>query len=117
MVLDNKIVVFGMSCSGKTAFAKQLNGYKYYCFDELFHWHDIETLGLSFEANLNYIKELCVEEKFVLDGWYLGDKIGRYLPRDSVVYVVYASYDEIIGQYRVGVLDRNEHRQMYYRWY
>ena len=35
IVEDDKIVLFGMSCVGKTTFAKELVNHSYYCFDDL----------------------------------------------------------------------------------
>lgn len=112
----DRIVVFGMSCAGKTTFAQTLFDHHYYCFDLLFHWHLIETCGLSTDANLEEIRDGCTEPKYVLDGWHLADAEGRLLPQ-AVVYVVFADYDRIIDQYRVPVRDRMEHWQMFCRWY
>lgn len=109
-------MVFGQSCSGKTTFAKQLS-HHYYCFDELFKWHLVEGLGVSIDANFQHIKEVCEEDKFVLDGWHLADKEGKFIPKDSKVYVVYCSYEQILEQYRIHVLNRDEYRLMYKRWY
>ena len=44
--LNKRIVCYGMSCVGKTTFAKQMHS-KYHCFDALFQWHLIEAFGLS----------------------------------------------------------------------
>lgn len=115
--LNNKIVIFGMSCAGKTTFANRLKEHTYYCFDALFQWHTIETLGLPISENLKYIQNYCCKDKFVLDGWHLSDSDGLYLPPESVVYVVWASYQKIINQYRVPVIDFNEHWHMYEKWY
>lgn len=115
--LDDKIVVFGQSCSGKTTFAKSLTDHRYFCFDALFQWHLVETLGLSIEANLRYVKETCKADKFVLDGWNLSDKVGKFLPEGSSVYVIWAPYDKIISQYRIDVHDSEEYRRMYNSWY
>lgn len=115
--MDDKIVVFGQSCVGKTTFATSVNTHTYYCFDHLFRWHDIETLGLSIEANLKYIQSVCADPRFVLDGWHLSDKEGFWLPAGAAVYVVYAPYKQIISQYRVPVLSEDEHTPMFRRWY
>lgn len=115
--VDKRIVVFGMSCAGKTTFSRQLEGHHYYCFDALFHWHLIETLGLSPSHNLLHIKQNCTAEPFVIDGWHLSDVEGRFLPDQATVYVVWAPYERIISQYRVPVIDLNEHRSMYNKWY
>jgi len=117
MMLDDKIVVFGMSCSGKTTFAQQLDSHDYYCFDALFKWHLIETLGLSIAANYKHIREVCKSEKYVLDGWHLSDKKGLELPEEASVYVVYSEYAKIIDQYRIPVCDPDEHLSMYIQWY
>lgn len=113
----DRIVVFGMSCVGKTTFAQQLPDHHYYCFDALFRWHDIEGLGLSISANLAHIKDQCIAPRFVLDGWHLADKSGRYFPGGAAVYLVYAPYRQVLSQYRVPVVDGNEHWQMFQRWY
>jgi len=113
----DKIVIMGMSCVGKTTFAKQLIDHHYYCFDALFQWHTIETLGLSVCAELNYLREQCSADRFVLDGWHLADKSGVFLPPDSCVYVLYADYDRIIAQYRVPVDYHDIHRPMFKKWY
>ena len=114
---SDKIVVFGMSCVGKTTFAKQLKDHVYYCFDALFQWHLIETLGLSSSENLQHIKKSCVADKFILDGWHLSDASGKFFPDDVCVYVLYSEYDRIIDQYRVSVTDKNEHKNMFKKWY
>ena len=115
--LDKKIVVFGMSCSGKTTFSKDLTEHSYYCFDALFQWHLIETLNLSTSENFKYIQQFCHADKFVLDGWHLADKEGRYLPRGVAVYVVWAPYQKIISQYRIPVTNPEEYWPMYNKWY
>jgi hypothetical protein len=115
--LDDRIVVFGQSCVGKTTFATTLKDHKYYCFDALFQWHLIETLGLSIEANFKHIKEICIGDRFVLDGWHLADRNGNYLPEGAAVYVIYAPYQKIIGQYRVPVSNEQEHWPMFIKWY
>lgn len=115
--LGQKIVVFGMSCVGKTTFAKQFLNHKYHCFDALFQWHLIETLGLSISENLKSIQDTCIEEKFILDGWHLSDKQGQHLPKNCCVCVIWAPYEKIISQYRVPVGDLDEHRTMYNKWY
>lgn len=106
-----------MSCSGKTTFAKQLTNHTYYIFDFLFKWELVETLGVSIKANFQHIQRTCQADEFVLDGWNLADKDGKYLPENSVVYVVYGTYDQIISQYRVDVLDHDQHKIMYRQWY
>lgn len=115
--IDSKLVIFGMSCSGKTTFAKSLTGHRYYCFDAMFNWHCIETFGLSIEANLSEVRDSCVGDKWVLDGWHLADHRGHFLPKGSSVCVVYATYERIIGQYRVPVDDFEQHRRMFKKWY
>lgn len=115
--IDDRIVVFGQSCSGKTTFAKQLQEHFYYCFDSLFEWHLVEGLGVSIDANFFYVNQKCQGEKYVLDGWHLADKDGLFLPKDTRVYVIYCSYEQIIKQYRVEVKNREEYLLMYKRWY
>lgn len=114
---DDKIVVFGMSCCGKTTFAKHLSDHHYYCFDAMFYWHQIEVLGGSIKQNLLDIQRQCDATKFVLDGWSLADSEGLLFPQDSCLYVVYATYERIIDQYRIEVIDREEHRGMFKKWY
>lgn len=114
--LDDRIVVFGMSCAGKTTFS-QLLPRPYYCFDWLFQWHLVEGLGCSPSANLEHVSRECSSAQFVLDGWHLSDKTGRYLPVGAVVYVVYSEYDRIVSQYRVPYSDPDEFRGMFAKWY
>lgn len=114
---DDRVVIFGQSCVGKTTFAKTMSQHTYYCFDYLFQWHLIETLGLSISSNLRHIKQIVNDEKFVIDGWHLADKEGQFLPDHSCVYVVWAPYEKIISQYRIPVADKAEHHQMYRKWY
>lgn len=106
-----------MSCVGKTTFSKQLIGHHYYCFDAMFQWHVIETLGVSIFSNLELIQKQCCESKFILDGWSLSDKDGFYLPKDSCVYVIYAPYDNILNQYRIPVVHHEEFKLMFNKWY
>lgn len=114
---SDKIVIFGQSCSGKTTFARTLLNHKYYCFDALFPWHSIETLGLSSSQSLKNVVSECTADRYVLDGWHLSDKQGVLLPADAIVYVLYCDYDKIIAQYRVPVFDKESHRSMFDRWY
>lgn len=113
---DNRIVVMGMSCSGKTTFATQLQNHQYFCFDALFPWHEIETFGLSISEALSHVSESC-QPPFVLDGWHLADREGRHLSCGTSVYVVYAPYQQIVDQYRVPVYDRMEYLPMFRKWY
>lgn len=87
----------------------------YYCFDALFPWHQIETLGLSTSAALNNVLNACTDSHFVLDGWHSSgfDK----LPDQYSRYIIYAPYSHIIRQYRVEVRTLDEHRPMYKKWY
>ena len=86
------------------------------CFDALFHWHEIETLGLSCSESLKEIAA-SMEGCCVLDGWHLSDEFGELAPRDAVFYVVYAPYQQIISQYRVPVERPDEHQGMFLKWY
>lgn len=113
---DDRIVVMGMSCSGKTTFAAQLQSHQYFCFDALFPWHEIETFGLSISEALSYVSKSC-KQPFVLDGWHLADREGRHMPCGATVYVVYAPYQQIVDQYRVSVYDRMEYLPMFRKWY
>lgn len=115
--LDERIVLFGQSCVGKTTFALQVADHGYRCFDALFPWHLIETLGLSISAALEHVREACGDGPFVLDGWHLADRDGLYLPVGACVYVVYAPYQTILRQYRVPVTDPLEYWPMYQKWY
>lgn len=114
--LDDKIVLWGMSCVGKTTFAKTLDR-KYHCFDALFPWHTIEGLGLSTHAALQNIQTLCIEDSFVLDGWHLSDPDCLLFPKGAVRYVLYSTYDQIIDQYRVEVKNHMDHHGMFRKWY
>lgn len=113
------IVIYGMSCSGKTTLANSLLSHQYFCFDAMFHWHDIETLGLSITENLRTINENIevASGRWVLDGWHLADAKCQLVPTDATIYVVFARYPDIINQYRVVVSDPQEHLGMYRKWY
>lgn len=118
---DDKIVIFGMSCVGKTTMARDISGgsggHSHVCFDAHFSWHTIETMGLSTHAGLKHVVGELNSERFVLDGWHLSDQTGEYLPHDVVVYVLFASYDRIISQYRIPVDDHEQHWPMFKKWY
>lgn len=115
--MDEKIVIWGQSCVGKTTMASLLTEHHYYCFDHLFRWHEIESLGLCPVQNLKHFGEYCTASKYVIDGWSLIDPDGSLMPDGSVVYVVYAPYDQIIQQYRIPVESYIQHRHMFERWY
>lgn len=106
-----------MSCSGKTTFANLLTEHDYICFDAHFHWHLVETFGFSASINLCHVAGLCSSDRYVLDGWHLSDVAGSHLPKNSCVYVIYASYEQIIEQYRIPVFCHDEFREMYEKWY
>lgn len=107
-----------MSCVGKTTMSELMTDHVYYCFDAMFNWHLIETLGLSIETNLKYISNICDSvPNFALDGWHLADKHGTLLPKNTTVYVVYDDYESIIDRYRVPVESRLQHIPMYKKWY
>jgi hypothetical protein len=109
-----------MSCCGKTTFARTLSTHTYYCFDRLFHWSLIETLGLPCSMELAFIRdrlERDSENRFVIDGWHLSDPAWDMTPFEAEVYVVYADYSRIIDQYRIPVADRTEHVHMFRKWY
>jgi hypothetical protein len=110
---DNKIVMYGMSSVGKTYFAGKLVDHDYYSFEAMFDRHGIETMGLSTSANLRTIANRCKGYRYVLDGWHLYDKNGAYLPKDSVVYVVFADYHKIIQQYPTPT----DHLFLFKKWY
>lgn len=113
-----RIVIWGMSCVGKTTMAGLMNDHVYFCFDSMFNWHEIETLGLSINTNLKNIRNTCDPlQNFVIDGWHLADKQGLLFPKDTTVYVLYDDYDSIINRYRVNVDDRMQHMPMYRKWY
>ena len=114
---SEKIVMFGQSCVGKTTMAKQIIDHEHICFDAIFHWHLIETLGLSCEINLKNVALQCNQSLFVLDGWHLSDKDGKLLPEDATIYLIYADYKDIIKQYRVPLLDEQECYNMFKKWY
>jgi GTPase SAR1 family protein len=116
--VDDKIILYGMSCSGKTTFAQLLKNHKYFCFDAFFHWHEIESLGLSAKNSLQKIVEmLSHEEKYVLDGWHLSDKSLSLIPLDAKVYVIYSDYDSIIKNYRTPIYGPLAFDNMYNEWY
>lgn len=113
-----RIVIWGMSCVGKTTMAGLMKDHTYLCFDAMFNWHLIETLGLSIETNLKHISKICdAVPNFVLDGWHLSDETGSLFPADTVAYVLYDDYDSIIRRYRVSVEDKMQHLPMFLKWY
>lgn len=113
-----KVVIFGMSCVGKTTMATLMKEHAYVCFDALFNWHLIEALGLSISTSLNHAADACRSHpKFVLDGWHLSDAVGELLPRGTTAYVLHAPYENVIRQYRVPVSDPLDHVPMYRKWY
>lgn len=113
---DDRIVVWGQSCSGKTTFSLQLDNH-YYCFDALFKWHIIETLCLSTDRCLLNAVDQIKHEKFVLDGWHLSDKTGKLLPNNVSCYLIYAEYEQIISQYRALVVTKDQYWLMFKEWY
>lgn len=114
---SERIVIYGMSCVGKTTFAQSIPN-SYLCFDALFPWHTMETLGLSFDVAMKKVKSECeLNVSFVLDGWHLGDEQGVYFPSNTTAYVLIAPYCRIISQYRVQVDDPNQHLGMFKKWY
>lgn len=119
IIHDDRIVIWGMSCVGKTTMAKEIgrDGRHIHCFDALYPWSDIECLGLSAECALDYIGKHCRESRFVLDGWNLSDREGRFLPPACTLYILYAELETILRQYRVQVHETNNHREMFRKWY
>ena len=98
--VDLKICVYGMSCVGKTTFAKNLRNHSFVGFDENFPWHYIETFNQSISSSLKNITEIASKhQNFVIDGWHLSDLRGKYLLEDTVVYLVYANYKFIIENF------------------
>ena len=114
----DRIVIMGCSCVGKTTMAQQIQERPYVCFDALYPWHHIETLGLSLSAAMSHVRDQCEQfPTFVLDGWNLCDVEGEYFPEDVCVYVLYASYQQVVSQYRVPVDFYEQHRHMFDKWY
>lgn len=114
--LDDKIVLYGMSCSGKTTFATNVKGHRYICFDEFFPWHDIETLGISAKQYLIKIRDM-LSDKCILDGWHLSDKNFNLLSKEIKVYAVYSEYDFIVNNYRGKINGPLAYENMYDLWY
>jgi hypothetical protein len=118
-----KIVIFGVSCSGKTTLARLITTHAYTNFDALFHWHALETLGASIDLNLQEVRKSCIAPKFVLDGWHLADPTGEFLPIGSAVYVVYTSYLRVSENYQNRSAWRGyektfwQHAPMFHKWY
>lgn len=113
--IDDKIVLLGMSCVGKTKMAESLLSHKYYCFDALFPWHVLETIGGSIKRSLLDIKPS--ETKFVLDGWHNSDLRCKLTPKESVPYLIYADYSFILSNYRVPISGPQAFFNMYQIWY
>lgn len=113
--VDNKIIVLGQSCSGKTTFAKLLENH-YYCFDALFPWHIIETFNLSIIKALEDINLQCKENCYVLDGWHTADLNCDLTPKDSNLYVVYTEYNNIVKNFPREI-NHKELIYMFKKWY
>lgn len=111
----DQIVVFGISCAGKSTFAKTLVDHEYISFDALFPWHQIETFGMSITAALDHVAKSC-SGRFVLDGWHTADLKGEHLPQCTVC-LVYTEYDRVLEQYPRQVLYHQEFIPMYRKWY
>lgn len=116
--MNNKIIVWGMSCVGKTTYAKSLN-LPYFCFDYLFPWSLVETFSdLSIEKALEYVVTECEKSSdYILDGWHLSDIEGKFIPQDCQVHVLYDHHHNIIDRYRVSIVSLDNHREMYRKWY
>lgn len=112
--IDEKIVLFGQSCVGKTTFSTLLKDHKYYCFDALFPWHLIETFNLSISSTLRNIK--CYNDSYVLDGWHTSDLEGDLIPTKSKIYVIYSEYETILKQFPREV-NYKELFHMFEKWY
>lgn len=115
---SSRVLLWGMSCAGKTTFAQTMTEHAYMCFDALFNWHLIETVCLPIDTQLKHISALCdMHPKFVIDGWHLSDKRCELSPPDTTAYVIYDDYESIIRRYRVPVSTHMEHFHMFKRWY
>ena len=117
---SESIVILGMSCVGKTTFAKRIADYgehQYRCFDALYNWHEIETFGFSIKHAMQHVVRQCHNEKFVLDGWHLACTQGCLLPKNASTYVLYSGYSRIISQYRIPVVSFYQHWHMFQKWY
>jgi hypothetical protein len=117
---DEKIIIWGMSCVGKTTFAKRISkseGHQHICFDAHFPWHAIEALGMAPSSSLKHIVEIFRDcpTRFVVDGWHLSGP--SCIPDDVAVYVLVAQYHRVINQYRVPVDHQDQHLNMYKKWY
>ena len=114
----SKVILWGMSCVGKTTYAKSLD-LPYFCFDYLFPWNLVESFpDLSMdEAIKNTIRTLSKESSYVLDGWHLSDIKGTLLPEDCEIHVLYDHHQNIIDRYRVPVVALDGHKEMYKKWY
>jgi len=113
-----KVVVFGMSCVGKTTYAKSL-GLPYFCFDYLFPWDLIETFPeITIDKALKNVIFQCEKENsYVLDGWHLADLEGNFIPEDCEIHILYDSHKNIIDRYRTPVISSDQHFSMYKKWY
>ncbi len=117
--LDDKLVLMGMSCVGKTSMAHELKTHQYYSFDAQFKY-GLKVPGISRKKNWQLILDRCTENKFVLDNWSTEDVLGKTIYHkypDACICVVFDRYQDILRRYRVPVTGKDAHYKMYEKMY
>lgn len=100
-MVKQAIILLGVSCSGKTTYAKQFaqgSDYKYISYDSFYSYRAEETL----EANFEKLKSLIGDsEKIIMDGYYnFRDKnferFKKEICKNVECVVVFASLDTLL---------------------
>lgn len=114
----SKIALMGMSCVGKTTYAKTLPN-TYISFDDKFAYNLSLHTDYNIAYNLNKITSIC-GSNFVLDNWAFYDIDGKIFYKafpDGVMYLLYAPYNDILKRYRVKIHGPDAFRMMYTNMY
>lgn len=117
--LDPQIVLMGMSCVGKTTFAKSLKDHPVHHFDAQYTYNLTGLPGVSRVKNWRRIIRNC-GDRFVLDNWTTEDELGRVLYEskpDACIVVLFDTYPSILDRYRVPVVGEDAHFMMYKKMY
>lgn len=120
--LDDKLVLMGMSCVGKTTLASSLvrEGYVLHSFDYRYKYHLSGLPGVGKRRQWEKIIGDCVEPRFVLDNWTTEDRLGGILfdkCPDACLVVLFAGLADILKRYRVPVKGKDAHKTMYDKIY
>jgi hypothetical protein len=120
--LDDKIVLMGMSCVGKTTLGQKLKseGRTLYHFDPQYNYKLAGMVGFSPRKNLKKIIQNCPADQFVLDNWSTEDKQGALLYEEcpeACICVVFDTYPNILARYRCDVKGEDGFYMMYEKMY